>query len=410
MDQAPIRLLHFADLHIGVDNYGPLDLTTGLSRRVRDFVERLSEIVDYALTHQADLVIFAGDAFKNREPNLTWQRAFAKQIKRLSEAAIPTLLLVGNHDMPVIEARASSMDIFAVLDVPHVIVGRREQCHFIQTRRGPVQVVTLPWFSRSNLRLAITQDDLSIEQMDAEQSRAVSHVLSELAKQLDPDVPAVLAAHITVRGAALSSERSTMLGHDAAIPLDALHLSAWDYVALGHVHKHQSLNHDRYPPVVYAGSVERVDFSEEHEAKGFCWVELARGNTRWQFVPLQARRFVSITVDATQDGESPTDAVLRAIRRHDVRDAIVRVRVRMRQEQVPHLQLRQIAQALNAAYHIAGITSEVVRSNRSRLGADDVESLTEEQLLERYLLSRNIPQEHIAELMSLARTLMRQES
>jgi hypothetical protein len=55
-----VRILHFADLHIGMENYGRLDPETGLNRRVVDFLERLDQVVDYAIEHAADLVIFAG--------------------------------------------------------------------------------------------------------------------------------------------------------------------------------------------------------------------------------------------------------------------------------------------------------------------------------------------------------------
>ncbi len=61
----PVRVLHFADLHIGMENYGSMDVATGTSTRVRDFLDRLDEVVSYARDHQADLVVFAGDAFKN---------------------------------------------------------------------------------------------------------------------------------------------------------------------------------------------------------------------------------------------------------------------------------------------------------------------------------------------------------
>ena len=132
----PIRVLHFADIHIGMENYGKIDPETGMNQRVLDFVSRLREIVDYAIEHEADAVIFAGDAFKTRDPNPTYQRAFARQIVRLSKAGIPTVMLVGNHDIPLMEQRASSIDIFATLDVPNIIVARTERLHRIQTKRG----------------------------------------------------------------------------------------------------------------------------------------------------------------------------------------------------------------------------------------------------------------------------------
>ena len=69
----PIRMLHFADVHIGMENYGRIDPTTGTSTRVRDFLDRLDEVIDYAIEHEADLAVFAGDAFKDRNPEPTQQ-------------------------------------------------------------------------------------------------------------------------------------------------------------------------------------------------------------------------------------------------------------------------------------------------------------------------------------------------
>ncbi|MCW1970970.1 MAG: metallophosphoesterase, partial [Anaerolineae bacterium] len=111
-----IRVLHFADLHIGMENYGQIDPLTGVNERVLDFIRRLKEIVDYALDNDADLVIFAGDAFKTRDPNPTYLREFGRQIMRLSRAGLPTLVLVGNHDMPLMDKRATSLDVFRTLD------------------------------------------------------------------------------------------------------------------------------------------------------------------------------------------------------------------------------------------------------------------------------------------------------
>jgi len=74
-----IKLVHFADLHLGVENYGRLDPTTGLSSRLTDFLRAFDQVVDYALdeANDVDLVVFAGDAFKTRDPSPTYQRAFA---------------------------------------------------------------------------------------------------------------------------------------------------------------------------------------------------------------------------------------------------------------------------------------------------------------------------------------------
>ena len=67
-----IKLVHFADLHLGVENYGRTDPTTGLSSRLTDFLRSFDQVVDYALdeANGVDLVVFAGDAFRTPIPAL----------------------------------------------------------------------------------------------------------------------------------------------------------------------------------------------------------------------------------------------------------------------------------------------------------------------------------------------------
>ena len=223
--------------------------------------------------------------------------------------------------------------------------------------------------------------------------------MAGLAAAVDPAIPAVLTGHFTVAGSVYGSERNVMIGRDAVISLAALTDPAWDYVALGHIHKHQSLNGAGYPPVVYSGSLERIDFGEEHDPKGYCWVEVARGRTRWEFSPLQVRRFVTISADATEDGDTPTEAVLRAIARADIEDAVVRVRVKLLQRQELHFKIREVEAALSAARHVVGIGREVERDPRQRLGIDNPESLTPPELLHAYLRSKVADPERRAELM-----------
>ena len=95
-----MRILHFADLHIGVENYGRIDPETGLSTRLLDFLQALDEVVEYALSHNIDLVLLAGDAYKSRDPNQTHQRELAKRLATLSSAGIPSLSSVGEPRSP----------------------------------------------------------------------------------------------------------------------------------------------------------------------------------------------------------------------------------------------------------------------------------------------------------------------
>ena len=375
-----ICLLHFADLHIGMENYGRLDPATGVNRRVLDFLRRFDELIDYGLEREVDLVIFAGDAYKRRAPNPTYQRAFARRVKRLADAGVPVVLLVGNHDLPAMVQRASSVDIFRTLDVPNVIVGRDERVHTIETRRGPVQVATVPYPVRQRLLAHDEYRGLSIKELDEALQDIVTKNIQALAAQLTPEVPAVLAAHLSISGATYGSERSVMIGRDAVVLKSALADPSWDYVALGHIHKHQSLNDGAYPPIVYAGSLERIDFGEEGQPKGFCWVELARGETTWEFVEVDARPFVTVRADV-RESASPLMALQQAILPHDLRDAVVRIILQLRADQEPLVRDRDARDLLSDAYFIASITREVEREARVRLGELAPEEMTDRELL-----------------------------
>jgi exonuclease SbcD len=404
-----IRILHFADLHVGMENYGHLDPATGLNSRVMDFLRRLSEVVEHALDNEVDLVVFAGDAYKSRDPSSTYRREFARRIKRLADAGVPVVLLVGNHDLPAVKRRASSVDIFRTLAVPNVLVAGRERLHRLRTRRGDVlQVATVPYPLRQQLLAHEEHRDKTIAELDELVQRIVVDNIRALAQQVDPTAPAILVGHFSVSEAKLGSERSVMLGRDVLVLKTVLDDPAWDYVALGHIHRHQDLNPGRHPPIVYAGSLERIDFGEEREAKGFVVADVQRGQAEWQFHPVAARRFVTIRADVRGEA-APMEELLAAIDRHDVDEAVVRVIVQAEAEQEGLLRDADIRRALKGATYVAGISREIERAFRQRLGGESPEELTPAELLVRYLESKETPPQRIEALLQHAAEIFQGE-
>ena len=384
-----------------MENYGRLDPATGVNGRVRDFLHRFDDLINYGMEHEVDLVVFAGDTFKTRNPNPTYQRAFARRVKRLADAGVPVVLLVGNHDLPTMTQRASSVDIFRTLDVPNVIVGRDERVHTIETRNGPVQVATVPYPVRQRLLAHDEYRGYSIEQLDQKVQEVVTKNIQALADKLDPTLPSVLTAHLSVSSATFGSERSVMIGRDAVILKSVLADPAWDYVALGHIHLHQSLNDGQYPPVVYSGSLERIDFGEEGQVKGFCWIKLARGETTWQFVEVNARPFVTISVDV-REAPDPMLALQQKITARNLQGAVVRLILKLRADQEPLIRDRDVRAFLSDAYFIGGITREVERETRIRLGNLSPEEMTDPELLSKYLETKNTEPERSQVLLAHA--------
>jgi exonuclease SbcD len=162
-----LKLLHFADAHIDMANYGRHDPETGLPLRVLDFLKSLDTIVETAIAEKVDLVLFAGDAYKDRSPAPTFQREWGRRIIRLSKAGIRTLLLVGNHDLSPALGRAHAIQEFDTLDIPHVTVLAKPQFLGSDELGLPAQVIALPWVTRSGLLAATDASAADRETVDA---------------------------------------------------------------------------------------------------------------------------------------------------------------------------------------------------------------------------------------------------
>lgn len=408
----PIRLLHTADIHIGTENYGRIDPATGVNSRVMDFLRRLSDLGDYAIDNDVDVVVIAGDAYRTRDPNPTYQREFARRIKHIAGAGIPVVMLVGNHDLPAVARRATSIEIFGVLEVPNVYLGDREDIVEVTGRRGQrLQVAMAPYPLRSALINRDEHRGKSLEELDAVLEQIMVQNLGGLARRAaeKPDVPAILVGHFSTQGASTGSEQNIMIGRDAYVPLSSLKNPAWRYVALGHIHRHQNLNNDNNPPVVYSGSIERIDFGEESETKGFVVAEIMEKETRWEFVTgyrRQSRPFLTITCDV-RDEPDPIAAIVRHVAAAgDLSETIVRVHVEARPEQEALLADRDIAHALDKAYHLAAISKKIERATRDRLGGVSIEELTPLQALRQYLHTKNTTPERAELLLKQAAAVM----
>ncbi len=400
-----MRIVHFADLHLGMENYGRLDPQTGLSSRVVDFLKSLDKLVDYSIEESVDMVLFAGDAFKNRSPSPTYQREFARRIHRLAvESGIPVFLLVGNHDVPAAQRRASALDIFSTLSVPRVTVARKPGIYTVETKSGTVQILALPWITRAMFLGQERFHASSLEEVENEILRRVNAGIDAFLEKLDDDLPTIFAFHGSVQGATFGSERSIMIGNDIQLPPSLFRNRKVDYVALGHIHKYQKVMDD--PLAVYPGSMERIDFGEAKDGKGFVVVELKKGRASHDFVDVGARPFVDIRVDVREDAD-PALSVLKAITAHPIEGAVVRLRIVMKESQEALIDEKALRKALEKAFSVASISKEIERSSRLRLGSHNVERMTPSELLEVYFKSKGVPQDRIVRLMERANVIFR---
>ncbi len=405
-----IKILHLSDIHMGSGfSHGRLNPETGVNTRLEDFVNTLSQCIDRAITEPVDLVLFGGDAFPDATPPPYVQEAFASQFRRLADADIPTVLLVGNHDQHSQGNGGASLCIYRTLGVPRFIVGDSLATHQIDTRQGKIQVITLPWLTRSTLLTRPETEGLSLESVNELLIEKLSHVLEHEIRQLDPNLPTILLGHLMASRATLGAERFLAVGKGFTIPLSLLCRPEWEYVALGHVHKHQNLNPNNDPPIIYPGSIERVDFSEEKEQKGYVLVRIMKGKVEWQFCTLPARLFCTIEVDVSQI-DDPQAAILEVIKKHKIDDAVVRLIYRIRSEQLDLIQTSIIHEALQSAHHYTirpELISQLARPRIPELGVN--QSLDPMNALKTYLQCREGLDDITEDLLQAAEKLLASE-
>jgi len=323
-----MKILHFADAHIDMANYGRHDPETGLPLRVLDFLKSLDAIVDAAISEKVDMVIFAGDAYKDRSPAPTFQREWGRRIMRLSQAQIPTLLLIGNHDVSPSIGRAHALQEFKTLQVPFVKV-LDKPCFLKPDKLWdlPIQVIAMPWITRSGLMAATGEVDATDAFSRIESN--IGELIEGWLEEADSSLPIILTAHASIEGAKFGGERLVMLGNDLVLSGSLVKNKKFSYVAMGHIHKPQDVNEGYHPPVIYPGSIERVDFGEAKEDRFFVIANIEKGkDTEVNWVELTGvRKFIDRRT-VLKSGENVTDALKDALPSpKEMPEAIVRLSV-----------------------------------------------------------------------------------
>lgn len=381
----PIKLIHVSDIHFGSgESHGRINAKSGLNIRFEDFAAAFARVVDYAIESNADVFLFSGDAYKNASPDPVYQKEFAKQLKRLSKAKIPTVLLVGNHDQILKGGASHSMSVFQSLEVSGVSVIETPQLLEIKTRHGKMQIIGIPHVTRHLLMTHKKYAQLSASEIDRVLVQHVGEILKDYYDQLDPSLPAVLTAHMMMDTARAGAEQELMVGYSMTFPLDILIDQRVDYVALGHVHGHQVLRQDD-PLIAYAGSLERVDFGEEHEDKGFVEADIERGSVSLRFHSINPRPFITIDVDLS-DADEPTEALLKAAESKAVEGAVFRIRYRIEQSRLAEVNEQRVRDSLSQVLSLR-FKPEVVYTERPRRMPDVNEKAVLQPLvaLDKYL-------------------------
>ncbi len=398
-----IRILHFADAHIDSYSGGRIDPANGLSVHTNDFMKALDEIIDTAINEKVDLVLFAGDAYRSPVPVPTFQREWQRRIIRLSAARIPLLIIPGNHDISPNTFKASSLQELDTLRIPYLHLAAKG-IHLYTPQEldsVPVQVLAVPWMPVSLLAARDKTNSLTPEERAAKMESEITARVRRALDQADANLPVILLTHYSIQGSIYPSGQAAELGRDVTLSRALVCDPAISYTALGHIHLFQDLNQGQQPPAVYSGSIERVDYGEAKEKKGFIIAEVSNHHTDYEFRELHTRRMYNLSckIQSAEDAEQELLAVLPSP--EEAQGAMIRLEITCPHEWESLINEKEIRKRFEGALDFQ-LKRRLTYTDRIRMQNRNISSLTPTDLLKAYCLSTKISETETEKLVSLA--------
>ena len=261
-----MKFLHTADWHVGK--------TLKRHDRLEEQRAVLGEIVRIAEEHQVDAVLIAGDVYDSVAPSAQAQRLVVHTLLRLRQAGAEVIAIAGNHDhAPTFDAYRPLMGVAGITLVGEARPpGKGGVVRFrARTAGEDVQLAVLPFLTP---RYAVRAAEL-VTQTPAENVRAyddqIRRLVDALTSGFSGDTVNLAMSHLTCIGGVFGGgERAAQSIFEYSVPAAIFPVSA-HYVALGHLHRRQSL--PAHCPVHYSGSPVAVDFGEQDNTSVVCLVE-----------------------------------------------------------------------------------------------------------------------------------------
>lgn len=260
-----MKFLHTGDLHLG-KSLNDVSL-------LEDQRHILGKITEIALSEGVNAVLIAGDVYQRSAPQAEAMALFDSFLSGLHEAGLAVFIISGNHDSSQRISYFSSLVRSSGVHISENFSGKLQRVR-MEDAHGPLYVHMLPFIKPIHARRWLPDESISTYQEAAEAVLRNS--------EIDTEARNILLCHQFITGSETSdSEEKSVGGLDN---IDASVFDAFDYVALGHIHKPQRLMRDT---LRYAGSPLKYSFSEIGHRKSVSVVEIgAKGTVDIKTVPL----------------------------------------------------------------------------------------------------------------------------
>jgi exonuclease SbcD len=379
-----MKIAHVADSHWGMNYPGPHP-----AARFEDITRTMDFVADRIIEEGCELVIFAGDAFKDARVFIDRATieiaAFTRWLRRLSDQGIKVIVISGtpSHDA------VSAYELIEEMHIPLVFVRTTVSTLSVQG----MNIVCIPGMNRSTF--ATNEEFRGIPPHEAHQkiTEYITNTAYEMASRMTG--PTILVSHLTYDSADTGFE-DALLQNEPILTIEAI--QPYDLVLLGHIHRPQQVG-----KVFYSGAPERHNFGDEHTVPGFWIHDYDSGQFSHSFIETPARQFKTIRwsefdLVAWIDGQLDIT---------DVDGAMVRVQYSCNEDTQKRFDRNQLEKAIYqaGAYHVAEIKADVERTDRIR-DEEVTESLGPLTALEKWGVNQGILSPEIILLQGMTSHLM----
>ena len=267
-----MRLLHISDLHAGKRLYDRIN-------RNQDLIYALEQVKNICKEEKVEILLIAGDIFDKRNPDFESQEIILEFLTEINSFGMHTLLIAGNHD---------SYDFMRI----YKNLRKLANIHvFDRPKRDIMEAI----FEYKDVRIACLPypDERVLTGLEENKERnyveSIARYMKALAKEVEGAEYKILMAHLMLDKAQIAgSELYSSLLPKYAVRADSIP-ETFDYVALGHIHKHQRIE-EAVPKVYYSGSPYQIDFSEKNPKKFANLLSLENGIVKVKPIELTLKR------------------------------------------------------------------------------------------------------------------------
>jgi exonuclease SbcD len=391
-----MKIAHIGDAHWGLGYPGPAP-----ESRFEDITRVMRWSAEKMIAENVDLVLFAGDAFKDSKVMLDRAtreiKAFAEWLRLFSARHIPVVVISGTPSHDAI----SAYELIDDMRIPGVEIHTRPALTVVRTRTGKaVNIACLPGLNRSNIVTKEEFRDLTPKEIHQVMTQKLRDLCWGLHAQADPEYQTVLLSHMTYAGADTGFDE-LLQEHEPILTQEAV--SPFGLVCLGHIHRPQ-LMLENDPSVCYCGSPERLTFNDEAVEPGF-WLHYVDEPIESAFFQTPARPFVTIDIPGgSEKAEMFAEGIIIPVESLD--GAVVRIRAELTEGQAKMVDRKAMERLLYdaGAFFVAEIRIDVERAERSR-DREVTEGLGPVQAVERWGLANEKAPDEIAVLQSMTARL-----